>query len=433
MKKQILVIACLSTALVLFCLSLPCQAKQPWICPDDDPVNGVYWACNYFPLEPGNQWQYTTGEFHIENDIQKCDSGYSGILYATDTYKFSPYIQNGRDGLLFAGCQYDETVYEDFGFKIGIMPSKMKIGDTVSSKFKHEGVNSTFDVTLVGLETITVPAEIYDTIKIEIMIQDIGKCSYKTTLWLAKDIGPVKIHRTEANPADCGGCIFVCNPDHDLIKLNTAAELVSYHVTNTPDYYTLTVESTGTGSGTIKGKDISCNGNTCEGIGAPGTAISLTAKANPGSTFVGWNGGNCSGTGKCNVVLNDDITVTAEFKLQEGTPKISVSPMSVNLGTAAIGNESDGRPITIKNTGKGALIIESISITGANSGEFILDDQCLTVPAGSSCTMSVSFLPSPPHGKKNAILSITSNDPKKPVINVKLSGQTPPGKIKVAP
>lgn len=432
MKKESFIAACSCIVFFLFCPGLPCQAKQPWVCPDDDPVNGVYWACNYFPLDPGNQWQYTTGEFHIADDIQKCLSGYSGILYATDTYKFSPYMQNSQNGLLFAGCQYKEDVYEDMGFKIEVMPAKMKIGDTVSSRFRHEGVNSTFDVTLVGLETVTVFAGRYDTIKIEIMILDIGKCSYKTTLWLAKDIGPVKIHRTEADPADCDGCIFVCTRDNDIIKLNTAAELVSYHVTNIPDHYTLTVEKIGTGSGTIKGKGITCNGNTCERDGAPGTDITLTAKATSGSTFIGWNGGHCTGTGKCTVALNEDTTVTAEFALQAGTPKISVSPMSVNLGAAEIGSESDSRPITIKNTGNADLDIDSISIIGANSSEFFFD-ACQPVPAGKSCTLSVWFRPSPPYGKKSAAISISSNDPKKPVINVKLSGQAQPSKFTTAP
>jgi hypothetical protein len=106
----------------------------------------------------------------------------------------------------------------------------VKVGQTVTSSFTHSGQETTVDVTLVGLETIAVPAGAFTTLKIEIMVNDLGECSYKTTLWLVKGIGPIKMHRTDANPADCLGCMFVCDPDNDVVKLNTPAELVSYYV-----------------------------------------------------------------------------------------------------------------------------------------------------------------------------------------------------------
>ncbi|MCU0917880.1 MAG: hypothetical protein MUC88_25450, partial [Planctomycetes bacterium] len=35
----------------------------PCPCPDDDPADGIYRICNYWPLHPGNQWIYTTGDY----------------------------------------------------------------------------------------------------------------------------------------------------------------------------------------------------------------------------------------------------------------------------------------------------------------------------------------------------------------------------------
>jgi hypothetical protein len=137
-------------------------------------------------------------------------------------------MQNEAHGLLFAGCQYDEGVFEDMGTQIMLVPPQMHIGETVRT---FSNTNTTVDVTLAGLEQITVPIGTFTTLKIEIMVQDIGKCSYKTTVWLAKDIGPIKIHRTEANPADCLGCIFVCVAN-DTVKLNTPAELISFDIVN---------------------------------------------------------------------------------------------------------------------------------------------------------------------------------------------------------
>ncbi len=218
--------------------------RTTWACPKDDVANGIYWLCNYFPLNPNDQWQYTTGNRFVVNDIRICSSGYSGILHETTSYEYSSYMQNRENGLLFAGCQYDEGSFEDIGIHIGLAPSHMRIGETVSTftppgKISQNG--TTFDTTLVGRETITVPAGTFEALKVEILINDIGKCSYKTTLWLAKGIGPVKIHRTNANPANCLGCIFVCRADDDLSKLNTPAELISFFVC--PTNHTATVIS----------------------------------------------------------------------------------------------------------------------------------------------------------------------------------------------
>jgi len=344
--KKIAVIA-IVIATFLFIALLPCQAQQvPWVCPNDDEVNGLYWICNYFPLNPNTQWQYTTGEYHIVNSIRTCSSGYSGILYATDTYEYSPYMQNGEHGLLFAGCQYDEGEFEDGGTHFVLVPPSISIGEVVRILTDERG---TMDVEFVALETITVPAGTFSTLKMQWTRQaNAGGCSYKTTLWLAKGIGPVKIHRTDANPADCLGCMFVCDPDNNIVGLNTPAELIS-------------------------------------------------------------------------------------FDLNQGTPKISVSPMSVNLGSVKAGSTSNPRTVTIKNTGNGTLVINTITITGPNQSEFIESDNCSIVPAKSSCPITVTFAPLPPFTKKTALMSISSNDPQKPTINVKLSGQAPPPKISGSP
>lgn len=201
-----------------------------WACRDDDEANGIYRICNYFPLDLGNQWNYTTGNYFISNDTRTCASGYSGILYETNTYEYSPYIQNGGHGLLFAGCQYDEGILEDWGIPLVLIRPQMQIGETVRTSIPPGIINQNgtiFDTTFVGIETITVPAGTFNTAKFKFLINDIGECSYKTTLWLGKGLGPVKIHRTEPNPENCLGCMFVCDPNNDVDKLNTPAELNS--------------------------------------------------------------------------------------------------------------------------------------------------------------------------------------------------------------
>ena len=113
-------------------------------------------------------------------------------------------------------------------------------------------------------------------------------------------------------------------------------------------------------------------------------------------------------------------------------PVISVRPMSVNFGSVRVGAPSNPKTVTIKNTGNEDLIINSITITGVNQSEFVQTNNCSVVPAKSSCPITVTFNPALPFGKKIAIMSILSNDPKTSVKNVKLLGQAPPPKISVS-
>jgi beta-lactam-binding protein with PASTA domain len=48
--------------------------------------------------------------------------------------------------------------------------------------------------------------------------------------------------------------------------------------------------------------------------------VTLAASAASGSTFTGWSGGGCSGTGSCVVTINADTAVTATFDSQAVVP-----------------------------------------------------------------------------------------------------------------
>src|SRR5581483_11832702 len=78
--------------------------------------------------------------------------------------------------------------------------------------------------------------------------------------------------------------------------------------------YTLTVGLAGTGSGTVTSSPagIDC-GSTCSVAFPGGAIVSLTATAASGSTFAGWSGAACSGTGSCQVTMSAAESVTATF------------------------------------------------------------------------------------------------------------------------
>jgi hypothetical protein len=81
----------------------------------------------------------------------------------------------------------------------------------------------------------------------------------------------------------------------------------------------LTVATAGSGGGTVTSdpSGIDC-GFDCEEAVAPATLVTLSASASPGSVFAGWVGGGCSGTGDCEVTVNESTSVNAIFE-PEGT------------------------------------------------------------------------------------------------------------------
>ena len=97
--------------------------------------------------------------------------------------------------------------------------------------------------------------------------------------------------------------------------------------------------------------------------------------------------------------------------------------MSINFGSVRTGGMSSPQYVKIKNTGKADLIINSITVIAPNAAEFRQSNACSSISPGSACNDSVIFSPQTSFGTKTATLVISSNDTKKPVINVKLQGK----------
>jgi IPT/TIG domain/Divergent InlB B-repeat domain/PASTA domain len=107
-------------------------------------------------------------------------------------------------------------------------------------------------------------------------------------------------------PAHAAGTVDVTVTTAGGPSANTAADDYTYELPT----HTLTINNAGTGSGSV-----TCNGGACTSSYKEGTSVTLAAVAAPGSTFAGWSGGGCSGTGTCVVTINADTTVTATFNV----------------------------------------------------------------------------------------------------------------------
>jgi len=75
-------------------------------------------------------------------------------------------------------------------------------------------------------------------------------------------------------------------------------------------------------------------------------------------------------------------------------PNAAISPSSLDFGKQVLGTTSAAKSVTISDSG-GPLTISSITITGANSGDFKETNHCGTsVGANTSCAINVTFIPS---------------------------------------
>jgi hypothetical protein len=100
-----------------------------------------------------------------------------------------------------------------------------------------------------------------------------------------------------------------------------------------PPAQVLTVDLAGDGSGTVAGDGIDCfngAGADCTETYPYGTSVTLSASADPGSTFTGWSGA-CSGQAGCQVTMDTPVSVTATFA---GYEVVSLPPGGGTVTTA---------------------------------------------------------------------------------------------------
>jgi hypothetical protein len=105
-----------------------------------------------------------------------------------------------------------------------------------------------------------------------------------------------------------------------------------------PTRYTLTVLRAGTGSGTVASSraGIFCGGK-CEKEYEDEENVTLIPTPASGSTFAGWSGAGCAGTGICRVTMDTVKSVTATFN-------VVIPPAPELMGTFVPLSEVEARP-----------------------------------------------------------------------------------------
>jgi hypothetical protein len=167
-----------------------------------------------------------------------------------------------------------------------------------------------------------------------------------------------------------------------------------------PPSYTLQVLKAGTGSGKVTGAGIDC-GEICFNSYYQGTWVTLTATPADDSTFTGWSGGGCAGTGTCAVALfYDNATVTADFILKTYT----ITSSAEGHGTITPSGEvilTHGANQTFTMTPDAGDWIKEVKVDGASVG--VVDTYTFTnVTANHTITVTftdeIISTPTPPSG-----------------------------------
>jgi hypothetical protein len=191
----------------------------------------------------------------------------------------------------------------------------------------------------------------------------------------------------------------------------------------TPGWATTYQQLLGTAT-TITGGTIMVNDTPILLTGAPAT-FSQTNNCGVGLS----GGGSCTvnviftppsaGSFTGSVVFTDSAPGSPQSVPLSGTgftptAGISLNPASLTFGGQIIGTASNAQVVIATNTGTATVTISSITVTGANPGDFGVSNTCAgSIAVGSACTISVTFTPTAA-GSRSASVSIADNVPGSP-------------------
>lgn len=113
-------------------------------------------------------------------------------------------------------------------------------------------------------------------------------------------------------------------------------------------------------------------------------------------------------------ISSSSVLQSAELYQPGATPLVSLSTTAIDFGTQQVGTTSPASTITVTNNGTAALTVTSVSISGANAGDFQASG-CVGTPvaAGGTCVVNVQFAPTFAYGRR-ASVDLADNAPDSP-------------------
>jgi hypothetical protein len=184
------------------------------------------------------------------------------------------------------------------------------------------------------------------------------------------------------------------------VTMSAAKEVAAeFKLKATPEFK-LTIAKAGTGSGTV-----TCNAGACASTYPEGSEVTLAASAASGSTFAGWSGGGCSGTGTCKVTIVTDTTVTATFnanppeKTCATDPSLCPPPPPAGEGVAKVASSAKVKggkaqlKLTCTGEGacKGSLKLTAKIKSGGKTKNLTIGKGSFSLAKGAKSTLKVKL------------------------------------------
>ena len=169
--------------------------------------------------------------------------------------------------------------------------------------------------------------------------------------------------------------------------------------------FRVTVSKQGGGSGTVSSAPagIACGSDCFDDFDA-GDTVKLTASAASGSSFAGWSGGGCSGTGSCTVSVGAEVAAVFNIVVSTATLTVTTSgagtvtsaPSGINCGDACSADFISGNSVTLTARPSGGS-----SFTGWSGGVCSGTSPCVVVMNGNQA-VNAQFTAAP----STALLSV---------------------------
>jgi hypothetical protein len=183
---------------------------------------------------------------------------------------------------------------------------------------------------------------------------------------------------------------------NQMVGTTSNVQMVSLSNTGTATLTIASITITGANAGDF------AQTNACGGSVAAGANCSISVTFKPTAT----------GNRSASVTIADNATGSPQIVALTGTgvtPALMLSPTSINFPGQLVTAASAAQNVTLTNNGGATLNIASITLTGANSGDFSQTNTCgASVAAAANCTISVTFKPTAT-GNRAASVSITDD------------------------
>ncbi len=285
------------------------------------------------------------------------------------------------------------------------------------------GSNPSCDVTMDAARNVTatftlIPAEMFD---LTVSVQGTGTGTVSSTpagidcgadCSQTYDEGTLVSLTASADPGSTftgwGGDGAACgsNPSCD-VTMDAARNVTATFTLIPAEMFDLTVSVQGTGTGTVSSTPagIDC-GADCSQTYDEGTLVSLTASADPGSTFTGWGGDGaaCGSNPSCDVTMDAARNVTATFTLipaemfdltvsvqGTGTGTVSSTPAGIDCGADCSQTYDEGTLVSLTASADPGSTFTGWGGDGAACGS---NPSCdVTMDAARNVTATFTLIP----------------------------------------